>query len=117
MSHADSTFPLKYLTRHLMKMVSQSDHPYALENSQTRELTRRLLLDDQQRRIDARNALENSYRDPICPYYSISGHADCWYCRQSGVLQPLTSTDNLLRDLIGRQSQVSRQIHSKLILD
>lgn len=101
----------------MKKMASQSDHPYALEDSQARELTRRLLLEDQQRRIDTRNTLETSYRHPICPYYSISGHADCWYCRQNGILQPLTSTDNLLRDLIRRQSQVSRLACSEPILD
>ena len=118
MSHADSTFPLKYLTRHLVKkMTSQSDHPYALEGNPTRELTRRLLLDDQQRRIETRNILEESYRPPICPYYSLSGHADCWYCRQHSSTRPSTSTDTLLRDLVRLQSQVSRWAHLNLIID
>jgi len=91
----------------MKKMASQSDHPYALEDRQARELNNRLLLEEQQRRVETRNMLEESYRTPICPYYTISGHADCWYCRQNSITQPPTSTDTLLRDLVRLQSQVN----------
>jgi hypothetical protein len=107
MSHAQPTLPLKYLTRLLVKkMASQGDNHYALEDAHSRDLNRRLLLDEQQRRIDSRKMVEASYRSPICPYFTVSGHEGCWYCHRNTITQPLTSTDILLRDLSRPQSQV-----------
>ena len=112
MSYAGPTLPLKYLTRLLVKkMASQSDHHYALEDKEGRDLTHRMLLDEQQRRIESRNMIEASYRSPICPYYTISGHTTCWYCHQNAIPRPLTSTDILLRNLSRPQTQVCSSPH------
>jgi hypothetical protein len=119
MSYADSTFPTKYLIRHLTKkMESQIDHQYALEDRQSRDLDHRLLLNEQQRRIESHKMLEASHRPVICPYYTLSGHGACWNCQQrNAIVQPPTSTETLLRSLTRPPSQVSRLAQSNLISD
>ncbi|CAD0115152.1 unnamed protein product [Aureobasidium uvarum] len=88
-------------------MASQSNSQYVLDDAQRRTLQHRLLLEEQQRRIESRKMLEASYRAPICPNYSVSGHSGCWYCHQNGNVQSSTSTDNLLRSLARSQFQAS----------
>jgi hypothetical protein len=119
MSHADSTFPTKYLIRHLAKkMASQADDQYALEDRQSRELDHRLLLNEQQRRIESRKMLEASHRPAICPYYTLSGHGACWSCHQrNAIVQPPTSTETLLRSLTRPHLQVCRLAQSSIISD
>jgi hypothetical protein len=124
MSHASSTIPTKYPIRHLMKkMASQDDQQYALQDQERRDLNHRLFLDDQQRRINHRKMLEASYRSPICPYYSLSGHDACSTCyhnalsNQNALTQTSTSMGDLLRSLSRPSSQVSSSIHSVSISD
>jgi hypothetical protein len=124
MSHASSTFPTKYLIRHLVKkMVSQDDQQYALQDQERRDLNHRLFLDDQQRRINHRKMLEASYRRPICPYYSLSGHAGCSTCyqtalsHQDALTQSSTSMGDLLRSLSRPRSQVSPSVQFIFISD
>ncbi|CAD0087666.1 unnamed protein product [Aureobasidium vineae] len=107
MSHPDSTLPLNYLIRHFENMASQSNPQYVLDDAQRRALQHRLLLEEQQRRIESRKMLEASYRAPICPNYSVFGHSGCWYCHQNGSVQSSTSTDNLLRSLARPQFQAT----------
>ncbi|KAI4723860.1 hypothetical protein E4T49_08414 [Aureobasidium sp. EXF-10728] len=87
-------------------MASQSNPQHALDDAQRRALQHRLLLEEQQRRIESRKMLEASYRAPICPNYSVLGHSDCWHCHQNGNVQSSTSTDNLLRSLARPQPQL-----------
>jgi ferredoxin len=122
MTHASSTFPTKYLIRHLMKkMASQDDQQYALQDQERRDLNHSLFLDDQQRRINHRKMLEASYRSPICPYYSLSGHDACSTCHQNALshqnalTQSSTSMGDLLRSLSRPPSHVSPSIHSTSI--
>ncbi|KAG9569418.1 hypothetical protein KCU71_g2097, partial [Aureobasidium melanogenum] len=100
MSNVDSTLPLNYLI-HLFekKMASQANHEYVLADNQRRSLGYRLLLEEQQRRLETRKMLEASCRPPICPHYSVSGHWDCFHCHQYGLVQPFNATDSLLRSL------------------
>jgi hypothetical protein len=124
MSHASSTFPTKYLIRHLMKkMASQDDQQYALQDRERRDLNHRLLLDDQQRRISHRKMLEASYRRPTCPYYSLSGHAACSTCHQNdlshqnALTRSSGSMSDLLRSVSRPQSQVSPPIRFMSVSD
>ncbi|KAI4799256.1 hypothetical protein E4T44_11865 [Aureobasidium sp. EXF-8845] len=94
-------------------MASQNDQQYALQDQERRDLNHRLFLDDQQRRINHRNMLEASYRKPICPYYSLSGHAACSTCYQNALshqdapTQSSGSMGDLLRSLSRPQSQTA----------
>ncbi|KAI4718177.1 zinc-binding alcohol dehydrogenase-like protein [Aureobasidium sp. EXF-10727] len=108
MSSVNPPLPLHYLIHHFQtSMASQSNPQHALDDSQRRALQHRLLLEEQQRRIESRKMLEASYRAPICPYYSVLGHSDCWHCHQNGNVQSSTSTDNLLRSLARPQFQAT----------
>lgn len=116
MSHVDSSLPLNYLIRFFEKnMASQGNHERILADDQRRSLGYRLLLEEQQRRLETRKRLMASYRTPICPYSTVSGHSDCWFCLENGLVQPSNATDTLLRSLTRPQFQVDSRIHSVLI--
>ncbi|KAG9522229.1 hypothetical protein KCV07_g3116, partial [Aureobasidium melanogenum] len=108
MSDVNSTLPLNYLIHFFeKKMASQANHDYVLADDQRRSLGYRLLLEEQQRRLETRNMLEASIRPPICPHYSVSGHWDCFHCHQNGLVQPSNATDTLLRNLIRPRFQAT----------
>lgn len=118
MSYVDSTLPLSYLIRFFEgKMASQGNHEPVLGDAQRRNLAHRLLLEEQQRRLETHKMLKASYRVPTCPHYTISGHSDCWFCHQNGIAQPPTSTDTLLRTLTRPRFQVRPRVHSVPISD
>lgn len=118
MSHVDSTLPLNYLIRFFeRKMASTGNHESVLNDAQRRNLAHRLLLDEQQRRLETHKMLKASYRVPTCPHYTISGHSDCWFCHQNGIAQPSTSTDTLLRALTRPRFEVGPRAHSVSISD
>lgn len=115
MSHVDSTLPLNYLIRFFEnKMASQGNHEFALNDARRHNLAHRMLLEEQQRRIETHKVLKASYRSPICPHYTISGHSDCWFCHQNGIAQPSASNDALLRSLTRPHFQVGRPAHFSL---
>ncbi|KAG9949831.1 hypothetical protein KCU85_g4047, partial [Aureobasidium melanogenum] len=100
MSDLNLTLPLTNLIHFFeKKMVSQPNHDYVLADEQRRSLGYRLLLEEQQRRLETRKMVEASSRSPICPHYSVSGHSDCFYCHQNALAQPSNATDTLLRSL------------------
>ncbi|KAG9855843.1 hypothetical protein KCU98_g1707, partial [Aureobasidium melanogenum] len=100
MSDVNSTLALNYLIHFFeKKMASQANHEYVLADDQRRSLGYRLVLEEQQRRLETRKMLEASYRPPICPHYSVSGHWDCFHCHRNGLVQPSNATDTLLRSL------------------
>ncbi|KAK6003338.1 hypothetical protein QM012_001183 [Aureobasidium pullulans] len=88
-------------------MASQDNNESLLNDPQRRNLTRRLLLEEQQRRIETRKMIETSYRSPICPHHTVSGHSDCLYCYQNDNAQPYSSSDTLLRSLTRSRSQAT----------
>ncbi|KAG9613490.1 hypothetical protein KCV04_g16765, partial [Aureobasidium melanogenum] len=108
MSKVNSTLPLNYLIHFFeKKMASQANHEHVLADDQRGSLGFRLLLEEQQRRLETRKMLEASSRPPICPHYSVSGHWDCFYCHQNGLVQPSNATDTLLRSLTRPRSQAT----------
>lgn len=109
MSRPDSTPPLSYLISFFNKKMASNDFQYGLNERERLELGHRMLLAEQQRRLESRRILEASTRAPVCPNYSVVGHSGCWYCRQNGTSS--TSTDNLLRSLARPQFQVAFSIH------
>lgn len=118
MSDLNSALPLTNLIHFFeKKMASQANHDYVLADDQRRSLAYRLLLEEQQRRLEARKRVEASNCPTICPHYSVSGHSDCFYCHQNALVQPPNATDTLLRSLTRPRFQVRPRTHLDLISD
>ncbi|KAI5196842.1 hypothetical protein E4T38_08312 [Aureobasidium subglaciale] len=106
MSHPTSALPLEYLIRLFEANMAPHDNQHlGLNDKDRRALGHRMLLDEQQRRLESRRALEASIQAPVCPYYSTSGHSNCWWCHRNGNFQPSEATENLLRSLTRPQYQ------------
>ncbi|THY79159.1 hypothetical protein D6C86_00073 [Aureobasidium pullulans] len=72
MSRPDSTPPLSYLISFFNKKMASNDVQYGLNERERLELGHRMLLAEQQRRLESRRILEASTRAPVCPNYSVT---------------------------------------------